>query len=149
LGLAQRHFGGSDGEVVQVRKGENKRRAPNQFLVLLYNLLIADMHQALAFLINGVWVASDAIQVGSPVCFLQGWLVSTGDMSGGLFLSAIAIHTYMAVVWDRKPPQWAVYAGVIGIWVFTYFMAALGIAITHNGKSGGGFYVRAGAWVSG
>lgn len=143
LGLAPQHFGGSNPQGAQ----DGGPKPPNQFLVLLYNLLIADMHQAGSFLINGVWVSTDAIQVGSPACFIQGWLVSCGDVAGGLFLSAIAIHTYLTVVWDRKPPQWAVYAGVVGVWVFTYFISALGIAITRNGREGGGFYVRAGAWV--
>ncbi|OIW31699.1 hypothetical protein CONLIGDRAFT_697950 [Coniochaeta ligniaria NRRL 30616] len=144
LGLAPQHFGESDGRNGQ--RGQGNRSSPNQFLVLLYNLLIADMHQAASFLINGVWVAKDTIQVGSPACFAQGWLVSNGDVAGGLFLSAIAIHTYLTVVWNRKPPQRVLYAGVVGVWIFTYFISALGIAITHNGKSGGGFYVRAGAW---
>ena len=143
LGLAPRHFGGREGQ-----QGDNQHKSPNQFLILLFNLLIADMHQAGSFLISGIWLASDKINVGSPGCFLQGWLVSTGDVAGGLFLSAIAIHTYLTVVWNRKPPQRAVYGAVIGIWVFTYFISALGIAITRNGRSGGGFYVRAGAWVS-
>jgi hypothetical protein len=99
-------------------------------------------------LINAVWVNTNSLQVGTPVCFLQGWLVSNGDVAGGLFLSAIAIHTYLTVVWNCKPAQWAVQTGTIGIWVFTYFISALGIAITRNGRDGGGFYVRAGAWVS-
>jgi hypothetical protein len=149
LGLAQRHFGGSDGQSGQANSSRSRSRSPpNQILVLLYNLFIADIHQAGAFLINGVWVGRDTLQVGSPACFMQGWLISTGDLAGGLFLSAIAIHTYVTVVWNHKPPQWAVYTGVIGIWVFTYLMPVLGIATTQNGKAQGGFFVRAGAWVS-
>jgi hypothetical protein len=144
LGLAPRHFGASEND----DQSGVKRRPPNQFLVLLYNLLIADVHQAGAFLINGAWVSRDAIEVGNPVCFLQGWLISTGDLSGGLFLSAIAIHTYLSIVLNRKPPQWAVYTAVVGIWVFTYCVSVIAIATTHNGQSGGGYFVRAGAWVS-
>lgn len=148
LGLASRHFGGADEERRQTRQAPAPKRSPNQFLILLYNLLIADLHQSGSFLLNAVWVGTDSIQVGSGVCFLQGWLVSNGDVAGGLFLSAIAIHTYVTVVWNYKPKQWAVYAGIIGIWVFTYVISALGIIITRNGRDGGGFYVRAGPWVS-
>lgn len=148
LGLLPRRFRGHDRDAVQERKDDVKRKSPNQFLILLFNLLIADMQQSGSFLINAAWVATDTIQVGTPACFLQGWLVSNGDLAGGLFLSAIAIHTYVTVVLNRKPAQWAVYAGIVSIWVFTYFISALGIAITHNGRTGGGFYVRAGPWVS-
>lgn len=148
LGLESRHFGGSDNELGQAQVPANKGRAPNQFLILLFNLLLADLHQSGSFLINAVWVNRDSLQVGTPICFLQGWLVSNGDVAGGLFLSAIAIHTYLTVVWNYKPAQWAVQTGAVAIWVFTYFISALGIAITRNGRDGGGFYVRAGAWVS-
>ncbi|RKU49019.1 hypothetical protein DL546_009716 [Coniochaeta pulveracea] len=146
LGLESRHFGGSDNELGQAQVPANKGRAPNQFLILLFNLLLADLHQSGSFLINAVWVNRDSLQVGTPICFLQGWLVSNGDVAGGLFLSAIAIHTYLTVVWNYKPAQWAVQTGAVAIWVFTYFISALGIAITRNGRDGGGFYVRAGAW---
>lgn len=144
MGLAPRHFGGSEAEI----GNDNEGRSPNQFLILLYNLLIADMHQSASFLINGVWVGTDTLQVGSPACFIQGWLVSTGDVAGGLFLSLIAMHTYLAVVWNRKPAQWTVYSCIILTWVLTYFISAIGIATTRNGQNAGGWYVRAGAWVS-
>ena len=148
LGLVQRHFGGGGNDGQTGNGSPNVRRSPNQFLILLYNLLVADLHQAGAFLINGIWVSRDAVQVGTSACFAQGWLISTGDVAGGLSVSAIAIHTYLTVVLNRKPPQWTVYTGVVGIWIFTYFISALPIATTRSGESGGGFFVRAGAWVS-
>jgi hypothetical protein len=93
-------------------------------------------------------VGSNGITVRTSACWVQGWLVSTGDLSSSLFITAIAVHTYMAVVWRYTPPQLAVYATIIGLWVFNYLMAVLGIAITNNGKVAGGYYVRAAAWVS-
>jgi hypothetical protein len=148
LGLAPIHFGDNGSRSLQGNVDKWKPRPPNQFLVLLYSLLVADMHQAGAFLINAAWVSKNSIQVGSPGCFFQGWLISTGDLSSGLFLSAIAIHSYLSIVRNYKPPQWAVYSTVVGIWVSAYFLSALGIATTRNGHSGGGYFVRAGAWVS-
>ncbi|KAK4223759.1 G protein-coupled glucose receptor regulating Gpa2-domain-containing protein [Podospora fimiseda] len=143
LGLAERH-------IVPPQQHGNKqgqkKRYPNQFVVLVYNLLLADVHQASAFLLNAVWVGGDGIKVRNAICWMQGWLVSTGDLSSSLFITAIAVHTYLAVVRNYTPPHRAVYATVIGLWFFNYFMALLGIAITRNGKGDGGFYVRAAAW---
>jgi len=121
---------------------------PNQFLVLIFNLLLADIHQAAAFLINAVWAGQNSIDVQSRACFAQGWLVSTGDLASSFFITAIAVHTYLAVVRSYKPPQWVVYLSVVGLWLLNYLLAVIGPAITRNGRDHGGFYVRAAAWVS-
>jgi hypothetical protein len=120
---------------------------PNQFVVLLYNLLLADIHQSMAFVLNAVWLARDGIEVGTATCWAQGWFVSTGDLASSLFITAIAIHTYLVAIRGWKPPQWAVVSTCVGLWVFDYLMVAVGIGVTGNGASGGGFYVRAAAWV--
>ncbi|KAK3306857.1 G protein-coupled glucose receptor regulating Gpa2-domain-containing protein [Chaetomium strumarium] len=147
LGLAERHLMGEDiKHPPPPSTAQRKKTYPNQFLVLVYNLLLADLHQAAAFLLNVVWVGDNGITVRTSACWAQGWLVSTGDLSSSLFITAIAVHTYLAVVWRYTPPQLAVYATIIGLWVFNYLMAVLGIAITDNGKVAGGFYVRAAAW---
>lgn len=143
--LSDRPFDGRDFQPRMLTKNRKKAH-PNQFLVLILNLLLADIHQAAAFLLNAVWVRLDAIEVGSRTCFAQGWLVSTGDLSSSLFITAIAVHTYLAIVWNYKPPQWAVYVTIVFLWVFNYQMAILGPAITQNGRDFGGFYVRAAAW---
>lgn len=119
----------------------------NQFLVFLYNLLLADMHQALAFMLNAVWVKNDAFIINSSTCWSQGFFVSNGDLSASLFIAAIAIHTYSIITRGYKPPQWVINATCISIWVFTYGLALIGIAATRNGATSGGFYVRASAWV--
>ncbi|KAH8894121.1 hypothetical protein GQ53DRAFT_839786 [Thozetella sp. PMI_491] len=141
LGLAEQHFGGNG-----QRGAGYKKKSPNQFLVLIYNLLIADIHQSMAFLLNAVWVSKDAIEVGTMTCKAQGWFVSTGDLASSCFILLIAIHTYLTVVWKHKPPQWALYTAVAGAWIFDYAMATIGIAATGNGRTYGGFYVRAAAW---
>jgi len=53
----------------------------NQFLFLIYNLLFADIQQALAFLLNISHLRQDAIVVGDTTCWAQGWFVSTGDLA--------------------------------------------------------------------
>ncbi|KAK4210728.1 G protein-coupled glucose receptor regulating Gpa2-domain-containing protein [Rhypophila decipiens] len=144
LGLAERHFTGAhDGTQVGA---SGKKPYPNQFLVLIYNLLLADLHQAGAFLLNGVWARKNGIEVHNPACFLQGWLVSTGDLASSCFITAIAVHTYLAIVWNYRPPQRVLYATIVGLWMFDYTLALLGPVTTKNGAEHGGFYVRAAAW---
>ncbi|KXX83386.1 hypothetical protein MMYC01_200167 [Madurella mycetomatis] len=144
LGLAERHFTGSESK--RRVSSTRKKAHPNQFLILIYNLLLADIHQAGAFMLNVSWLGHNAIVIRTPVCWAQGWLISTGDLSSSLFIGAIAIHTYLAVVRKYTLPQWVIYATVIALWTFNYFLFALGIAITGNGKDAGGFYVRAAGW---
>jgi len=149
LGLAERHFGGSQLGVDDRpdRDRAQSKRNPNQFVILFYNLLLADMHQSLSFFLNAVWVGGNALEVGTNTCWMQGWFVSNGDLSASLFLSAIAVHTYCTVVRRYKPPYWAIFATCAGIWIFTYGMTSVGLIATNNGKNAGGFYVRASAWV--
>lgn len=145
LGLAERHFvsdNAKHGRLLKQRKAK-----PNQFLILIYNLLLADCHQAASFLLNAVWVGKNGIEVRTSTCQAQAWLVQIGDVASSLFIMAIAVHTYLAIVRNYTPPQWTIYTTVISLWAFNYLLVVLGIAITDNGKDAGGFFVRATAWV--
>lgn len=123
------------------------KEPPNQFLVLIYNLLFADIQQALAFLLNVTWLSKDAVAVGTSQCWAQGWFVSTGDLASSVFISAIAAHTYLGVIKGYRLSNWAFYSVILCLWAFIYGLAILGVIITDNGKDTGGLYVRAGAWV--
>ncbi|KAB5576080.1 G protein-coupled glucose receptor regulating Gpa2-domain-containing protein [Coniochaeta sp. 2T2.1] len=122
------------------------KEPPNQFLVLIYNLLFADIQQALAFMLNVTWLSRDAVQAGTSVCWAQGWFISTGDLASSVFITAIAIHTYLGVIRGYRVPTWAFYAAIALLWAFVYGTAILGVIITENGRKDGGLYVRAGAW---
>jgi uncharacterized protein YggT (Ycf19 family) len=114
----------------------------NQFLFLIYNLLLADIQQACAFLLNISSLQNNAIVVGTPTCFAQGWFVSTGDLASSVFIFTIAAHTFLSVVKDYRFPTRTFYFIVGMLWTFVYVMAALGPIL--HGKY---FYVRASAWV--
>ncbi|GJC87258.1 hypothetical protein ColLi_10096 [Colletotrichum liriopes] len=120
---------------------------PNQFLVLIFNLLLADIQQALAFLLNIEWLTKNAIEVGTGTCWTQGWFVSTGDLASSVFITGIAIHTYMSIVSAKKVPTWVFHTAIVMMWAFVYGTGILGVIVTENGKNEGGLYVRAGAWV--
>jgi len=128
--------------------GRLRKEPPNQFLILVYNLLFADIQQAIAFMLNVTWLTEDAIAVGTSACWAQGWFVSVGDLASSVFITAIAMHTYLGVIQGYRLPTWAFYGALAAMWGFVYGMALLGVIITNNGAADGGLYVRAGAWVS-
>ncbi|RYP65617.1 hypothetical protein DL771_008225 [Monosporascus sp. 5C6A] len=155
LGLAQKNFGRGQpnltggegpGDVQQQNREPPKKKAPNQFLILLLNLLLADMHQGTAFMLSARWVRDNEITVGTRTCWTQGWFVSNGDLSSSCFTSAIAAYTYLIIVKGWKPSYRLLYSVMAALWVFVYFMGVLGVLATQNGKNAGGLYVRAAAW---
>ncbi|KAJ4184158.1 hypothetical protein NW755_009164 [Fusarium falciforme] len=119
---------------------------PNQFLILVFNLIIADMHQGAAFLLSVTWIQRGGIFINTPTCFVQGLFDSNGDLSSSLFITAIAVHTYLSVVKDYRPPQRILYAVIVAIWIFVYSLAIIPLLATNNGRNVGGYYVRAGPW---
>ncbi|SPN98739.1 uncharacterized protein DNG_01784 [Cephalotrichum gorgonifer] len=123
-----------------------RKEPPNQFLILILNLFLADAQQALGFLLNLDWLVKDAIDVGSRTCWAQGWFVSNGDLASSIFITGIAGHTYLGVVKGYRLPSWAFYWSVGAMWGFVYFCNFLAVLVTDNGAGAGGLFVRAGAW---
>ncbi|KAF2643221.1 hypothetical protein P280DRAFT_496884 [Massarina eburnea CBS 473.64] len=118
-----------------------KSKRTNQFVVLIFNLLWADIQQSLAFLLNVEWLKLESVVVGSPICFAQGWLVSTGDLSSGVFCTAIGFHTFASVILNYRLKQKYFYMTIIALWVFVYSISAIGVVMhPHN------IYVRSGVW---
>lgn len=152
LGLDELHFGATKTwQQSPAPSGQEMRGCPppNQFVVLLYNLLLADMHQAVAFFLNVVWVASDGIYVRTPSCWTQGFFISNGDLASSCLIASIALHTYLTVVREYKPPERILNAWIVSVWIFVYGITIAGISSTGNGRDTGGYFVRASAWVSG
>ncbi|KAF4981072.1 hypothetical protein FZEAL_3048 [Fusarium zealandicum] len=153
FGFADRAFA-PQGQSSQAAHDESVQRltaaqnnTPNQFLILLFNLIIADMHQGAAFMLSLTWIHKGGIFIDAPTCFVQGLFDSNGDLASSLFITAIAIHTYLSVLRDYRPPQKLLCAVVVGIWIFVYGLAIIPLLATNNGKEVGGYYVRAGPWV--
>lgn len=113
----------------------------NQFVVLIFNLLLADMQQSTAFVINSKWVHDRSIVVGGPACWAQGWFVSIGDLSGGLFTFAIAMHAFADIVYDYRLSQPVFRLSLLGLWTFTFVCAGTALALHRSN-----LYTRAGAW---
>lgn len=114
----------------------------NQFLILIYNLVLADIQQAMAFSLTSAYLAENKIEVeDNTTCWANGWFVSTGDLASGVFIFAIAFHTFFAVVKGRRPSSRVFYSCIAGSWIFVYTLAIVGVGIDPK------LYVRAGAWV--
>lgn len=126
--------------VVWHHKGQLKD-GTNQFVVLIYNLLLADIQQALSFAFSAVYLANDKIEVGTGTCWANGWFNSVGDLASGGFILFIALHTFFAVVKGRRMNNKTFYSCIAGLWIFVFLLPL--IAVGRNPH----VYVRAGAWV--
>lgn len=114
----------------------------SQYLLLIFNLVLADFQQAVAFLVSFHWIKQNNILAPSAACFIQGWLIQVGDVSSGIWVLMIALHTWYLVVWGRKVEHVRFCCSLVGIWVFVIVLAIIGPA-THPKT----YFVNTGAWV--
>ncbi|PGH29721.1 hypothetical protein GX50_07535 [[Emmonsia] crescens] len=113
----------------------------NQYIVLIYNLLLADFQQAVGFLLGLHWAKTNRISSQSSLCFAQGWLLQIGDPSSGLFVFAIAVHTFAMVLMGRKLSHRWFIACVCGVWAFAVILTLIP-TLRHGNRT----YVPSGAW---
>ncbi|KAI0014623.1 G protein-coupled glucose receptor regulating Gpa2-domain-containing protein [Xylariomycetidae sp. FL0641] len=113
----------------------------NQSIVLIYQLILADLLQSLGFLLSFHWTAEGDIIGPSGACFAQGMLIQIGDVASAFFVLAIAIHTTYQVIFSRSLPYNYFLMCTIGTWGLATILTCLA-PIT------GGRYVflRAGEW---
>lgn len=114
----------------------------NQSLILILNLLIADIQQALSFAFSLHWIRNNAILAPTGICNAQGWLVQIGDVSSGLFSLAIALQTFYIIVLQRKLEYKTFLWCVGGIWAFCLTVSLVS-PLMHLGEQ---LFVSAGAW---
>lgn len=129
--------------MISWRKYYDQPLASNQIFMLIYNLLLADFQQALSFLFAFHWVAENRLVGPNNACFAQGWLIQIGDVSSGMWVFSIGIHTFVNLVLHKHIPMKAFVAWVVLLWIFCVVLTAIG-PITHPGD----FFVPAGNWVS-
>ncbi|CCF44783.1 integral membrane protein [Colletotrichum higginsianum] len=122
---------------------EAEERSP--FPILVYNLLLADMMEAVAYSLSIYWVIEDGIFAPSSVCWAQGWLGSTSNLAASLFLTAISVNTFLTVGLGFKPPPWTVYTTIASLWIFDFGINGAGVisATLHPATVGESFFMRA------
>ncbi|KAK4495310.1 hypothetical protein PRZ48_013641 [Zasmidium cellare] len=113
----------------------------NQFIILIFNLVLADIQQSVAFVLNAAWITTNSVDVGSATCWAQGWFVSTGDLASGVFTFAIAVHSFADIVCSYRLSRPMFLVTIALLWTFVYLTALIGIAM-HPAD----FYTRAGSW---
>ncbi|KAM5441495.1 hypothetical protein MferCBS31731_003566 [Microsporum ferrugineum] len=113
----------------------------NQYVILIYNLIIADMQTAGGAIMTLHWYRVGHIQGSSNTCIVQAWLFQEGVPTSGLFVLAIAIHTFITVVLGRKLQYRTFVCCVVGIWALAVFLTVLPMIV--GGKH---VYVNSGAW---
>ncbi|KAL2822692.1 G protein-coupled glucose receptor regulating Gpa2-domain-containing protein [Aspergillus cavernicola] len=113
----------------------------NQYIILIYNLVIADIQQSVAFLICAKWYAENKVQASTAACFLQGFWLQIGDPASGIFVLAIACHTFYLVALGRKLSYRVFVTIVIGLWVFIAILVIIPLA-----SHGSDVFVPSGAW---
>lgn len=115
----------------------------SQYIILIFNLLLADIVQSIGFLVCAYWAAKDEIRAHTVACHLQGMSLHIGDPASGLFILAIAVHTFALVISGKKlPHKWFVVA-ILSVWVFLLILLVIPFT-----RHGGHLFVPAGAWVS-
>jgi hypothetical protein len=103
--------------------------AQNQYVVLIYNLLLVDLQQAIAFLISLHWVSRGSVHFGETACYLQGWWIQIGDPGSGLFVLSIALHTGAVVLRGRQLPFRTFFYCVIALWMFILILGFIPVGL--------------------
>ncbi|KAF2993781.1 hypothetical protein E8E14_001497 [Neopestalotiopsis sp. 37M] len=116
---------------------EVKDKRWNPILMLIYNLLCANLIEAMAFLLSVVWVKRDGIYVPTAACWAQGWFMQVGKLVCSGMLVLISVNTYTTICWVN--PEYTVYS----LWL-EYFWIFVAMAVT----SGWVFYGIAGAMIA-
>lgn len=99
--------------------------APNPLLILIHNLILADVFLSACYLENIVWVRENAILVGSVYCHAQGWLVSLGCLSSSMFLASMALYTYLTIIHGYKPRGQFVLINILLVWATSLILTCI------------------------
>ena len=114
----------------------------NVFVVLLCNLFLADLFQALGFIFSWHWYRLDDIVSFTGTCGAQGFLINFGDVASAFFVLAIAGQTWSHLRFQRRLRFDAFVAIVVCIWIFALVLTVLGPVTSTE------YFVDTGAWVS-
>lgn len=123
----------------------NDHRAPlykNQYILLIYSLVLADFQCDLGFFLDVVWLHKDQIIAPSVPCFVQAWLINIGDLSSGFFVFAIACHTFYNIVFGRRLGLTTLCWCIVGLWILAVILTCIPI-ILHPKN----IFVTQGNWV--
>jgi hypothetical protein len=114
-------------------------------LLLIINLLIADMLQALSWgLMSFYWLQKGELTPVSRACLLQGFLINWADLASAFFVLSIALGTWWALWMERCINYNKMQFMICMMWLLPLFISVLGpLTMTEYFIP-----VKSGAWVS-
>ncbi|KAF4629289.1 hypothetical protein G7Y89_g8862 [Cudoniella acicularis] len=124
----------------------NESRAPlykNQYMLLIYSLVLADFQCDLGFFLDVMWMYRGEIAAPSAGCYIQAWLINFGDLSSALFVLAIACHTFSNVVFGHKIMLRNLCIAIAFLWIFAAIITVSPIAMHPKD-----IFVASGNWCS-
>ncbi|KAJ3480634.1 hypothetical protein NLI96_g8203 [Meripilus lineatus] len=97
--------------------------------------MVSELIQALGGILNIKWVRDAAVTEGT-YCTAQGVLKQVGDVGVALASLAIALHTFMVIVFRWRPPKSSTLPIIVisSIWIFLALIIGLSFA-SHKGKT--------------
>jgi len=103
--------------------------------VYMLSLFAFDLIMALGRVTDIKWISLGKVYTGG-YCTAQGVLQQLGETGVALVTSAIAIHTFVVVIWGKLKDNLIVACSVIGcIWVFLIVFIATTVSLnTHGGN---------------
>lgn len=118
--------------------------AENQYVLLIYNLLLADVQQAAAFMIAYHWAVQRKVTYPSAACVLQGWWIQVADPGSGLWVLAIAVHTAAVVLKGKQLAYRTFVFCIIGLWMFIILLGLIPVGMFDSET----FVISESGWVS-
>lgn len=115
----------------------------NQYVILIYNLAIADFFQSVGFIVSLRWIATNSVRAEDASCFIQGIALQIGDPMSGMFVLSIAVHTFMQVTFGRQLSHPKFVAAIIALWTFGVLLVVIPVA-----TFGKYIWMPSVAWVS-
>lgn len=113
-------------------------------LLLIINLLIADLLQALAWgLMSFYWLNMNTLTALSRACLLQGFLINWADLASAFFVLSIALGTWWTLWMERCINYNKMQFMICVIWLFPLFISLLGPLTMSEYFTP----VKSGAWV--
>lgn len=121
-----------------------REKPPNPLLLLIYNLIFADVILSASYINILSWLHMDGIIASSSTCVSQGWIVSLGCLTTSGFLFAISVFSYLGIIrgYEAKPRDVGIVCTIV--WIMSLFLASLGPLSIRDGT----FYGRETLWVS-
>lgn len=124
-----------------------REKPPNPLLLLIYNLILADVGLSAAYANDATWIRIDGILAGTGTCNAQGWIISFGCVATSGFLFTISIFSYLGIIRGYKATQRDVLIACSVIWICSFILPSLGPIRFHIQNADDPFYARETLWV--